>query len=233
MRFFAPALLLAAALTAPVLCATPALSQTSAAPDATGTASPTDSPDVASLRQVETDWANGLAKRDQFAVDLALAPNYVGISGTGEVLTKNETIASLYVKDLAPDDYKETITSIRPLTDVGIVQGTYRLTLKGEEQRGIFTHVYLRTRSTWQCVNSQRTIVVEKAVEHETADAKKKNELGLKMPFFGKKKNGTAPDTPDAVNSGVTPTGDNASPNQPAADVAAPPPPQTAQPQQP
>jgi ketosteroid isomerase-like protein len=151
-----------------------------------------DSPEAAKIRRIETNWAQALVKKDQYALDLALAPNYVDISATGDVTTKNQQIARLFAADYPVLSYDETLTSIRVLGETALAQGTYTLrhtTGAGhaEEERGIFTHVYQRARDTWQCVNAQRTVVREQPAPLRTAE--KKSEMPFHVPFTGHKKN--------------------------------------------
>ena len=149
-----------------------------------------DSPDTAKIRQTETNWAQALVKKDQYALDLALAPDYVDISAGGDVTTKNQQIAHLFAADYSVLSYDETLTSIRVLGETAIAQGTYTLRRKAgdkaEEERGIFTHVYQRVRDTWQCVNSQRTVVREQAAPLKAGE--KKSEMPFHVPFTGHKK---------------------------------------------
>jgi ketosteroid isomerase-like protein len=151
--------------------------------------SETDSPEIAKIREIETNWAAALVKKDQFALDLALAPTYVDISATGDVSTKNQQIARLFAENYAVLGYNETITSIRVLGDIAIAQGTYTLRRKWasdvQEDRGIFTHIYQRNRATWQCINGQRTIVKEQVGPPKKVE--KAGELPFRLPFTGKK----------------------------------------------
>jgi ketosteroid isomerase-like protein len=139
--------------------------------------SETDSPEIAKIREIETNWAAALVKKDQFALDLALAPTYVDISATGDVSTKNQQIARLFAENYAVLGYNETITSIRVLGDIAIAQGTYTLRRKWasdvQEDRGIFTHIY------------QRTIVKEQVGPPKKVE--KAGELPFRLPFTGKK----------------------------------------------
>jgi ketosteroid isomerase-like protein len=186
-----------------------------------------DSPEVAKIRQIESNWAQALVKKDQYALDLALSPTYVDISAAGDVTTKNQQIAHLFATDYALLSYDETLTSIRVLGDTAIAQGTYKLRRKQgghvEEERGIFTHVYQHVRESWQCINSQRTVVREQATPPRASE--KKSEMSFHVPFTGHKKN-------EAPESSVTlpqPTGAAAAaeapapPPQPAPQDAAPP----------
>ena len=144
-----------------------------------------ESPDVAKIRVIETNWATALVKKDQYALDLSLAPTFVDISATGEVTTKNQQIARLFSPNYAVLAYNETLTSVRVLGETAIAQGTYTLRRKWgneeQEERGVFTHVYQRVRDTWQCVNAQRTIVREQVAPPK----KEKAELPFHIPFTG------------------------------------------------
>jgi ketosteroid isomerase-like protein len=154
-----------------------------------------DSPEIAKVRTIESNWANALVKKDQYALDLALSPNYVDISATGEVTTKDQQIARLFSQNYPLTAYNETITSIRVLGDTAIAQGTYTLRRKWgdamQEDRGIFTHVYQRTRTSWQCINGQRTIVREQVAAPRKTE--KAGELPFHIPFTGKKKEDDQP----------------------------------------
>jgi ketosteroid isomerase-like protein len=147
----------------------------------------TDSPEVARIRAIESSWAEALVKKDQYALDLALAPTYVDISASGAVTTKNQQIAKLFLPNYEVFGYNETITSIRVLGDIAIAQGTYTLRRKFgndvQEDRGIFTHVYQRDRERWQCINGQRTIVREEVGPPRKEE--RKGELPFHIPFTG------------------------------------------------
>lgn len=135
-----------------------------------------DTPDTAKIKEIETNWAQALVKKDQYALDLALAPGYVGISATGEVTTKNQQIARLFATNYGVIGYDETITSIRVLGDTAVAQGTYALRRRWgndvQEERGVFTHVYQRVRDTWQCVNGQMTVITQKVAPPKAAEKK-------------------------------------------------------------
>lgn len=181
-----------------------------------------DSADVVKIRQIETNWATALVKQDQYALELALAPTYVDISASGEVTTKDQQIAHLYVHDYAVLGFNETLTSVRVMGESAIAQGTYTLKRKwgGEiqEERGVFTHVYARTRDTWQCVNGQRTIVREQVRPPQSAE--KKSELPFHIPFTGGGKKQQQQEDPSPVTVMPTPQQPTVPPAQPAATQA-------------
>jgi ketosteroid isomerase-like protein len=123
------------------------------------------SPEFREMQQVEDHWADAITKRDQYALELVLAPQYIGISASGDVVTRDQQIAHLFVKNSGPLSLEQKVVSVRFVGDVAIVNGTYVMTWKGEkgriEEKGIFSHVFEHVRSRWLCLNSQRTVVAE------------------------------------------------------------------------
>src|ERR1700730_8723007 len=117
------------------------------------------------MQQVEDRWATAVTKRDQYALELVLAPQYIGISASGDVATRNQQIAHLFVKNSGPDSLEQKVISVRFVGDVAIVNGTYVMSWKGEKgpvlEKGIFSHVFEHVRDNWLCLNSQRTVVAE------------------------------------------------------------------------
>jgi hypothetical protein len=74
------------------------------------------------------------------------------------------------------------------LGDIAVANGTYSLHHKvnsGQvDEKGVFTHVYERTRGGWLCVNSQRTTLRE---ESNIKARKQSNaELPFHIPLFNK-----------------------------------------------
>ena len=117
------------------------------------------------MQQVEDRWSTAVTKRDQYALELVLAPQYIGISASGDVVTRNQQIAHLFVKNSGPDSLEQKVISVRFVGDVAIVNGTYVMSWKGEKgpvlEKGIFSHVFEHVRENWLCLNSQRTVVAE------------------------------------------------------------------------
>ena len=213
-----------------VLCVTApaAHAQTTQDASASYAAQSSDTPDVLKVKAIETSWAEALVKKDQYALDLALAPSYVGISATGEVTTKNQAIARLFATNYSVLGYNETITSIRVLGDTAVAQGTYTLRRRWgndvQEEQGIFTHVYARVRDTWQCVNSQQTVVSQKVAPPKTSE--KKDTL-FRNPFHKNKAQGSTvtmmPETPAGTpGAGTTGAGTTGAGSGTAAAPAAP-----------
>ena len=134
----------------------------------TGSGNAAQAPEVQQMQKLEDQWSIAAVNHDQYQMDLLLSPLYVGISSSGEVSTRNQQIATMFERT-GPQllSMEQRVVSVRLLGDVALVQGTYilkhRTNGKTVEDRGIFTHVFERSRSTWVCVNSQRTPVVEPA----------------------------------------------------------------------
>ena len=144
------------------------------------------------MQKLEDSWSAALAKRDQYGLELVLSPQFVNISADGDVRSRNQEIA--YVLNKFPDmiSLEQTVVNVRTLGDVALVNGTYvlRRRVNGHpvEEKGVFSHVFQRNRSNWQCINAQRTIVVEEAEgKTKTTTAKTSNaELPFHIPLFHK-----------------------------------------------
>ena len=144
------------------------------------------------MQKLEDTWSAALAKRDQYGLELVLSPQFVNISADGDVRSRNQEIA--YVLNKFPDmiSLEQTVISVRTTGDIAVVNGTYVLQRRVNghpvEEKGVFSHVFQRNRSNWQCINAQRTIVVEEAVgKAKTTTAKTSNaELPFHIPLFHK-----------------------------------------------
>jgi hypothetical protein len=153
------------------------------------------------MQQVEDRWADAVTKRDQYGLELVLAPEFIGISASGDVATRNQQIAHLLVKNAGPDSLEQKVVSVRFVGDVAIVNGTYIMSWKGEKgpvlEKGIFSHVFEHVRNTWLCLNSQRTVVAEEAkgaAAREKPKAKRSDaELPMHIPLVYKGPDSTKP----------------------------------------
>ncbi len=117
------------------------------------------------MQQVEDRWNEAVTKRDQYGMELVLAPQFIGISATGDVTTRNQQISRLFVKGEEPDSLSQKVVNVRFVGDVAIVNGTYVMSWKTDKgpvlEKGIFSHVFEHVRTNWLCLNSQRTVVAE------------------------------------------------------------------------
>ena len=158
------------------------------------------SPEVREIQQVEDRWDGAITKRDQYALELVMAPQFIGISASGDVVTRNQQIAHLLVKNSGPQSLEQKVVSVRLVGDVAIVNGTYVMTWKGERgpilEKGIFSHVFEHVRNNWLCLNSQRTVVAEEnmGVVKEKAKAKSSDaELPMHVPLVYQGPDSTQP----------------------------------------
>jgi ketosteroid isomerase-like protein len=152
-------------------------------------------------QQVADRRDDAVTKRDQYGLELVLAPQFIGISASGDVTTRNQQIAHLFVKNGGPQSLEQKVVSVRFVGDVAIVNGTYVMTWKGEKapllEKGIFSHVFEHVRDTWLCLNSQRTVVAEEtrgAAVKEKPKAKPSDaELPMHIPLIYKGPDSTKP----------------------------------------
>jgi hypothetical protein len=165
------------------------------------------------MQRIEDTWSTALAKRDQYGLELVLAPQFVNISAAGDVRSRNQEIA--FVLNRYPDmiSLEQKVVDVRTLGDIAVVNGTYILRRRANghplDEKGVFTHVFQRTRSTWQCINAQRTVVVEQPLDKKAAadNAKKSGaELPFHIPLFHKG------DEPASASSATQTTSDQPAP---------------------
>lgn len=164
------------------------------------------------MQKLEDTWSAALAKRDQYGLELVLSPQFVNISADGDVRSRNQEIA--YVLNKFPDmiSLEQTVVSVRTMGDVALVNGTYILERRVNghpvEERGVFSHVFQKSRSNWQCINAQRTIVQEEAVaKAKAASAKTSNaELPFHIPLFHKGAEPASQQTPQTSSETATQT---------------------------
>jgi hypothetical protein len=157
-------------------------------------------PALREMQQVEDRWNDAVAKRDQYGLELVLAPQFIGISATGDVTTRNQQIARLFVKGDEPDSLQQKVISVRFVGDVAIVNGTYTMSWKTDKgtvlEKGIFSHVFEHVRTTWLCLNSQRTVVAEASNRPAQEKPKSKHsdaQLPLHIPMVYKGPDSTQP----------------------------------------
>jgi ketosteroid isomerase-like protein len=126
-------------------------------------------PDTKTFQQLENRWSQAIGKRDQYALELVLSPEFVGISATGDVATHNQQIAMLFEKDGEPLSLDQRVLNLHIYGNLAVVIGAYselrRIHGKPVSSSGLFTHVYLDARGYWLCVNAQRTAITEGALQ--------------------------------------------------------------------
>ncbi len=166
------------------------------------------------FQRLEDDWSVALAHKDQYALENLLSPTFVDIAASGAVNTRNQSIVDTLGGVPEPLlSVEQKVVSVRVVSDIAIVEGTYVLRLKQgprtRDERGVFTHVYQRARNLWTCISAQRTAVVDqleasrgKTATTPVASEKKSNAaLPFHIPLLYKGAESSAPPTPSSVNN--------------------------------
>ena len=145
-------------------------------------ATSTESPQIREFQKIEDGWSGAINQRDQYSLDLDLSPVFVDISAAGEITTRNQQLAQLITGEDKTLHLEQRVITVRMLGDIAVVNGTYILHHKlasGQQvdEKGVFTHLFERTRGGWLCINSQRTVL------REDSNAKAKKQSNAEQPF--------------------------------------------------
>lgn len=151
------------------------------APAVAPAATTSESPEIREFQKIEDSWSAAINQRDQYALELALSPLFVDVSAVGDITTRNQQLAALLNNDDKTLHLDQRVITVRLLGDIAVANGTYVLHHKVNtaivDEKGVFTHVYERTRGGWLCINSQRTVL------REDSNAKQKKQSTAEMPF--------------------------------------------------
>jgi ketosteroid isomerase-like protein len=159
----------------PVLAPAPAAAQ----PAATSA----DRPQVLEFQKIEDTWSSAINQRDQYSLELVLSPLFVDVSASGDITTRNQQLAQLITGEDKTLHLEQRVITVRMLGDIAVANGTYVLHHKAAsgsaqvDEKGVFTHVFERTRGGWLCINSQRTLL------REDSNAKPKKQSNAEQPF--------------------------------------------------
>ena len=134
---------------------------------------------IADLQKVIDRWDDAINQHDQYALELVLAPQFIAISDSGQVEDRDQVVSQMVMKDAPRYTLAQKVTSVRVVGDVAVVNGTYDRVYQGsrlsrtkqKDEKGVFSQVYIRARNSWECVNSQRTLIEGTA----TSGSKKKS----------------------------------------------------------
>ncbi|HVZ82673.1 MAG TPA: nuclear transport factor 2 family protein [Terracidiphilus sp.] len=171
-----------------VLFSVPVLAQQASTAAITSTATP----EVKEFQKIEDSWAAAVNGRDQYGLELVLSPLLVDVSATGNVTTRNQQVAALIAGDDKTVHLDQNVITVRMLGDVAVANGSYVLHHRGAsgpvDEKGIFTHVFVRVRGNWLCINSQRTAVREETPGKPKKQSGSKADEPFHIPFFTKDK---------------------------------------------
>ncbi len=142
---------------------------------------------VREMQEVEDRWSDAVTKRDQYGLELVLAPQFIGISSTGDVTTRDQQIARLFVRDAEPVSLEQKVISARFAGNVAIVNGTYvkhwKLAKGPLDEEGVYSHVYEHSARGWVCLNAQQTVVAEKGKAAAPEERPKAKSSDAALPF--------------------------------------------------
>lgn len=140
-----------------------------------------ESPEIRDFQKIENSWSGAVNERDQYGLELVLSPLFVDVSAVGDITTRNQQLAQLITGEDKTLHLDQRVITVRMLGDIAVANGTYVLHHKAGsaqvDEKGVFTHVFERTRGGWVCINSQRTVL------REDSNAKPKKPSNAEMPF--------------------------------------------------
>ena len=156
-------------------------SQTADGPVVKPAATSAESPEIREFQKIEDSWATAVNDRDQYGLELVLSPLFVDVSASGDITTRNQQVASVLTGEDKTIHLEQRVITVRMLGDIAVANGTYSLHHKANsgpvDEKGVFTHVFARTRGGWLCINSQRTVL------REDTNTKPKKKSEAEMPF--------------------------------------------------
>jgi ketosteroid isomerase-like protein len=116
---------------------------------------------VQRFQNLENTWSQAVDHRDQYALELVLAPDFLNVGTDGEITTRNLQIARLLQKHDTLPSLRRRVVDVRDYGDITIVVGTFiegsRTDKQAAEHDGVFTHVYQQVRGKWRCVSAHWT----------------------------------------------------------------------------
>ena len=120
--------------------------------------------DIQTFQQIENRWSQAINRRDQYALELVLSPDFLDVSEDGNMTTRDQQIAMLLQKITEPLSLDQRVVDVRTYNDLTVVIGSYVEQVRANhrliQRNGMFSHLYVKARGTWLCVNAQRTAVV-------------------------------------------------------------------------
>jgi ketosteroid isomerase-like protein len=159
-----------------------AYSQNAATPVVKPAATSAESPELREFQKIENSWSTAVNDRDQYGLELVLSPLFVDVSATGDITTRNQQVASVITGEDKTLHLEQRVITVRMLGDIAVANGTYLLHHKvgagPVDEKGVFTHVFERTRGGWLCINSQRT-----GLREDAPNTKQKRKSESEMPF--------------------------------------------------
>lgn len=130
---------------------------------------------IAEIQKVVDRWDDAVYQHDPYALELVQAPQFINISDSGHVTDRDQQVSQMVTKGAPRFTLSQKVVSVRMLGDVAVVNGTYDRVYKAsrlnhtpvKDQKGVFSQVYIRARNSWQCINSQRSLIVDDPLQNK------------------------------------------------------------------
>jgi hypothetical protein len=150
-----------------------------AAPQSTATSD--ESLAIQEFQKIEDAWSNAINVRDQYSLELVLSPQFMDVSASGDITTRNQQLAQLIIGEDKTLHLEQKVITVRMMGDIAVANGTYVMHHKvgsaQVDEKGVFIHVFERAHGGWLCINSQRTKLPE------DTNPKHKKQSNDEMPF--------------------------------------------------
>jgi ketosteroid isomerase-like protein len=154
----------------------------------------TESPAIRDFQKIEDTWSEAINQRDQYSLELVLSPLFVDVSASGDITTRNQQLAQLITLEDKTLHLEQKVITVRMMGDIAVANGTYVLHRKNGsvtvDEKGVFTHVFERSRASWMCINSQRTKLPEDTNAKGKKPSNAESPFHIPIPFFGKNDKG-------------------------------------------
>jgi ketosteroid isomerase-like protein len=149
-----------------------------------------ENPQIHEFQKIEDAWSDAINQRDQYSLELVLSPLFVDVSATGDITTRNQQLVQLITGEDKTLHLEQRVITVRVLGDIVVANGTYVLHHKAGsaqvDEKGVFTHVFERTRGGWLCINSQRTVLREDSNAKPKKQSNAEQPFHIPIPFLGK-----------------------------------------------
>jgi len=119
--------------------------------------------DRARVLSLENAWNEAEKNKDGKAIDALLAASFVYTDSDGEMMNKQEFLASIMAPSYHPEQIVNDTMRAQPYEHAVVVTGTYRErgTEKGKPytRRGRFTDTWVQENGAWLCASSSETLM--------------------------------------------------------------------------
>ena len=115
------------------------------------------------IRQHEENWCVALKTRNAALLDSILAPDYVEVTSSGDILSRAEALAGVTDSAGSTTACGNSGVTVRIYRDAAVARGVMEQAgfSHGVPYSGkhiIFTDTYIRQKGRWRCVASQSTL---------------------------------------------------------------------------